>query len=86
MCDVCVCVCTRVHACVRLKCCVWPPQSEFVPARRMCGSECACQENYVVFLFKIDIMLAKRKVISFNLLKMIKLAPQVAPHPKMSTL
>ena len=30
---------------------------------------------FCLFLFKIDIMLAKIKVISFKLLKMIKLAP-----------
>ena len=52
-----------------------PPQSEFVPARRMCGSECACQNTG-------NIMLAKMKANSFHLLKMIKLAPSSGTSSK----
>ena len=58
-----------------------PPQSEFVPAICICGTECASRNagksNKSMFLYvrKTDIMLAKMQVISFQLIKINKMSP-----------
>ena len=74
---------SRISLCCRQASTIWICACETYVWVWMCLPKRGKSKKIMfLFLFKIDIMLAKMKVISFHLLKMIKLAPSSGTSSK----